>query len=154
MHELNVTSKAFENNGTIPVEYTGHGKDISPPLTLSELAANAKSIAIIMDDTRHPLFKVYNHWVVWNLPVMQEIPANITHGKVIRELGGAIQGVGYGRNKYRGPKPPFGTTHSYQYNVYVLDCLLDLGTNSKKADVMKAMENHILQHGFIVGNYK
>lgn len=152
--EIIVTSNAFTNNGTIPVEYTGHGKDISPPLTLSELSERAKSISIIMDDIKHPLFKIYNHWVIWNIPVMQEIPANIPHGKTIEEFRGAVQGIGYGRHKYRGPKPPFGTTHNYQYTVYVLDSRIEISPTSKKVNLLRVMEDHILQQGHIIGSYK
>ncbi len=150
---LSVTS-VFENNGKIPVKFTGHGKDISPALSLSELSNKARSLAIIMDDIKHPIFHVYNHWTIWNLPVMQKIPENIPHGKKLDDFDGAVQGVGYGRHKYRGPKPPLGTTHKYQYNVYVLDCRLELSSKSKKADLLKAMDNHILQYGFITGEYK
>jgi len=153
-NNLVVTSDAFENGGIIPVDYTGHGKDISPRLVLSDISPNAKSIAVLMDDIKHPLFKIYNHWIIWNLPVMQEIPESIPHGKYLEILGGAMQGTGYGRHKYRGPKPPFGTTHLYQYNVYVLDCRLELDVTAKKADLLKAMEGHVLQHGYLVGKYK
>ncbi|MCL2296471.1 MAG: YbhB/YbcL family Raf kinase inhibitor-like protein [Methanomassiliicoccaceae archaeon] len=145
---------AFENNKTVPVEYTGDGKDISPPFTLSDVSEKAKSIAVTMDDLKHPLFKVYNHWVIWNLPAAQEIPENIPQGEKISELGGAVQGIGYGKHKYRGPKPPFGSTHQYQYTVYVLDCLIDLPPTSKKDDLLRAMKDHILQQGSIIGSYK
>jgi len=151
---LVVTSNAFENNGTIPIDYTGYGKDISPNLILSGVSPEAQTVAVLMDDIKHPLFRVFNHWIIWNLPVMQEIPENMPHGKVLEEYGGAMQGVGYGRHRYRGPKPPFGGTHMYRYNVYILDCRLELKTSAKKKELLKVMENHILQHGFLVGKYK
>jgi len=152
--ELIVTSDVFENNGIIPIKYTGHGEDISPPLHLSALHTDIKSLAIIMDDIKHPLFRVYNHWVIWNLPIMTDIPEGIPHGAVIKEFDNATQGLGYGRHKYRGPKPPLGTRHEYRYTVYVLDSLLELKENSKKADLLKIMESHVLQQGEIVGKYK
>lgn len=147
-------ASVFEYGGKIPVDYTGHGKDISPKLYLSELSDKAKSLAIIMDDIKHPLFKIYNHWTIWNLPVTQEIPENIPYGEVLSDLGGAVQGIGYGRHKYRGPKPPLGTSHKYQYSVYVLDCRLDLKAKTKKAELLQAMDNHILQYGYTIGEYK
>lgn len=152
-NDLTVTSPAFENEAVIPVQYTGRGEDISPELHLSSIDENAKSLAVIMDDMGHPI-PAYNHWVIWNIPVMEIIPRNIPHGAHIAELNGATQGRGYGRNKYRGPKPPFNWSHRYQFNVYALDCLLDLPGSSRKRDVLAAMEGHILQEGCLVGRFR
>lgn len=149
---LTVTSPAFEEGGTIPVRYTGDGEDVSPALTLSELSPNAKSIALVMDDLDFPL-RTYNHWVIWNLPVQEAIPEAIEHGERVESLGGAVQGIGYGRHKYRGPKPPFGT-HQYVYRVFVLDTTLDLSANAGKKDLLKAMEGHVLQYGDLTGQYR
>lgn len=123
MIELKVTTPAFENEGLIPIEYTGYGEDISPELHLSNIDERAKSIAVIMDDMGHPI-PAFNHWVIRNIPVVQVIPACIPHGKTVAELSGAVQGRGYGKHRYRGPKPPFNWSHRYQFNVYTLDCVL------------------------------
>ena len=79
--------------------YTGYGKDVSPTFYLSKLSKEAQSIAIIMDDIKHPLLGTYNHWVIWNLPVICEIPENIAHGEMLNDLGDAVQGIGYGRHR-------------------------------------------------------
>ena len=146
---LTVTSTAFSANGYIPVKYTGYGLDISPPLTMSGISPAAKSLVIIMDDIDHPI-PSYNHWVIWNIPNMSTIPENIPHGDRIAELGGAVQGRGYGKNRYREPKPPFNWSHRYQYKVYALDALLGLPSDSRKKDLPKAMQGHVLQEGFII----
>ena len=151
--QLLVTSPAFENETKIPIQYTGYGEDISPELHISEIDKNAKSLVIIMDDMDHPI-PAYNHWVIWNIPVMQVIPENIPHGSCVEQLGGAIQGRGYGKNKYRGPKPPFNWVHRYQFNVYALDCVLDLPSNTRKRDLLAALQEHILQMGRLVGRYR
>jgi Raf kinase inhibitor-like YbhB/YbcL family protein len=152
-NKLIITSPAFDNGGLIPVKYTGYGDDISPELRLSQINPEAKSMAIIMDDMGHPI-PAYNHWVIWNIPVMRMFPANIPRGAHVSELGGAVQGRGYGKHRYRGPKPPFNWSHRYQFNVYTLDCLLDLRESSKKRNLLAAMEGHILQQGCIVGHYR
>ena len=153
MKDLIVTTPAFEHEGLIPIEYTGYGADISPELNLQNLAENAKSIAIIMNDLGHPIPE-YNHWIVWNIPCTKTIPAKIPHGKTVENLSGAIQGRGYGKHRYRGPKPPFNWSHRYQYNVYTLDCILDLPATSRKRDLLKAMNGHILQQAALVGHYR
>ncbi|MDR1769826.1 MAG: hypothetical protein LBS02_04210 [Hungatella sp.] len=65
-----------------------------------------------------------------------------------------LYSCGYGRNNYRGPKPPFNWPHLYQFNVYALDCLLDLPGKSRKRDVLAAMQGHILQEGCLVGRFR
>lgn len=152
-NELIITSPAFENETKIPVQYTGRGADISPELHLSFINDNAESISIIMDDMGHPI-PAYNHWVIWNIPVMQIIPENIPYGATVASLGGAVQGRGYGRNRYRGPNPPFNWSHRYQFNVYILDCKLSLPSNSRKRDLLEAMSGHILQQGSLVGRFR
>ena len=153
MRELIVKTPAFEHEGLIPKDYTGYGTDISPEIHLNNIHEQAKSIAIIMDDMGH-FIPAYNHWVIWNIPVMQIIPPNIPHGKSVGILSGAIQGRGYGKHRYRGPKPPFNWSHRYQFNIYALDCTLDLPSASKKRDLVKTMDKHILQQAVLVGHYR
>jgi Raf kinase inhibitor-like YbhB/YbcL family protein len=152
-NRLIITSPAFENEAVIPIRYTGRGADISPELQLSHVDDRAESIAIIMDDLGHPIPE-YNHWVIWNIRPMQIIPENIPHGPAVDLLGGAVQGRGYGKNRYRGPKPPFNWSHFYRYSVYVLDCRLDLPSHGRKRDLLKAMSGHILQQGSLVGRFR
>lgn len=153
--DLIVESPAFKNDEYMPVEYTGRGVDISPELRLKNISPKAKSIAIIMDDLDHPI-SGYNHWIIWNIPVQEVIPAKIPAGEVVKALGGATQGRGYGKNVYRGPKPPIfmKSAHRYPFHVYVLDNKLNLKSNAKKKDLLEAMDSHILQHGVIVGKFK
>lgn len=103
---LKVTSNAFKDGQYMPVDYTGFGKDMSPDFRLHKLSKKAVSIAIIMDDLDIPFLPAYNHWLIWNIPAMQEIPEKIPHGPEIPGLGNARQGIAYGKNKYRGPKQP------------------------------------------------
>lgn len=150
--KVTVTSPAFKMNGTIPIEYTGNDEDISPELRLSKLDDEAVSLAVIMDDIDHPLVGVYNHWVIWNLPATESIPAEIPEGEQVAQLNNAVQGIGYGKHRYRGPKPPFGS-HRYKYHVFVLDKKLDLPASAKKKDLLATMEGHMLQYGYLVGEY-
>ena len=153
MKKLIVRTPAFEHEGKIPVEYTGYGPDISPEFNLQDIAKNAKSIAIIMDDLGHPI-PGYNHWVIWNIPLMQTIPANIPHGKTVESLSGAVQGRGYGKHRYRGPYPPLNWSHRYQFCFYTLDCIIDLPAASRKRDLLRAIDGHILQQSVLVGHYR
>ena len=152
--ELVVECIDLKNGETIPLKYTGRGNDVSPEFILKNLSSNGKTIAIILDDIKHHIFGTYNHWVIWNIPAMDIIPGNIPEGKIVPNLGNAMQGIGYGRYKYRGPKPPKGTRHKYQYNIYVLDFELSIKNNSRKRQLFQSMEGHIIQYGFINGYFE
>lgn len=150
--ELNVTSDAFTDGGRIPVKYTGKGEDISPGFKLSPISENAKSIAIIMEDLDLPMMGTLTHWVIWNLPAQDFIPENIPYTETVPSLGNAIQGIAYGKHRYRGPNPPAGT-HRYQFDLYVLDKKLDLMGKAGKDELLHAMKGHILQYGYITGRF-
>lgn len=151
---LQVTSTAFENDGYIPIKYTGKGENISPPLKLDTITSEAKTIAIIMDDLDHPL-GTFNHWVIWNIPAeLSNIPEGIPREVIVPSLGEAIQGKSRygGKHWYRGPLPPFGT-HKYIFKAYVLDRVLNLNSNANKAELLEAMRDHILQYGTLTGKF-
>lgn len=153
---LQVTSPSFKNNGAIPKKHTGFGDDISPAFQLADLAPEAVSIAIIMDDLDIPMTKAFNHWLIWNIPSSQTIPEHIPYGSVVPSLGNARQGIGYGRNRYRGPKQPVfvRNMHRYIFRFYVLDCFLELDSGAKKTELLKAMDEHIIQQGSFTGTYQ
>lgn len=153
MNGFVVKTPAFENEGLIPKEYTGYGDDISPELHLTGIDEAAKSIVIIMDDMGHPV-PDYNHWIIWNIPVMPVIPAHIPHGKTVETLSNAVQGRGYGKHRYRGPKPPFNWSHGYRFRVFTIDCMLDLPGTSRKPALLKAMDGHVLQQAELIGHYR
>lgn len=141
---LIIKSPAFENDGYIPEKYSCEGININPPLTIKNIPANAKSIALIMDDPDAPK-GTFDHWIVWNIKPVESINENSAPG---------TQGLnGKKENKYTGPCPPSGI-HHYHFKVYALDTLLDLPENSDKAALRKAMESHILAEGELVGLYE
>lgn len=152
--EVKITSPDFENNGRMMKSNTGRGEDVSPELHIEGLTSDAVSIAVIMDDLNHPI-KNYNHWVIWNISPISTISRSIPAGDFVSTegLGMVVQGIGYGRHRYRGPKPPwfFKKPHKYLFKLYVLDCKLDIDANSKKKDLLQAMDGHVIQYGEITG---
>ena len=68
----------------------------------------------------------------------------------------ACQGIGWGKNCYRGPKPPFflKKAHRYVFHVYALDTELTLSGNSKKKELMDAMQGHVVAETELTGLYK
>jgi phosphatidylethanolamine-binding protein (PEBP) family uncharacterized protein len=49
--------------------------------------------------------------------------------------------------------PPGSGTHRYFFKVYALDTKLALGKDATKAELLKAMEGHILGQGELHGTY-
>jgi Raf kinase inhibitor-like YbhB/YbcL family protein len=142
---LQVTSSAFQHGAMIPRTYTCDGSDISPPLSWRGVPAGAKSIALIMDDPDAPR-GIWVHWVLFNIP-----PGTTGLGEGMD--GGAQQGSNsWRRTGYGGPCPP-GGTHRYYFKVYALDILLTLETGVTKAQLLKAMDGHVLAEGQLMGRY-
>lgn len=153
MKKFVVSSPCFENGGLIPVEHTGYGADQSPELVLEGLRDDAKFLAITLDDLGHPI-PAYNHWIIWNLPAMSVVPGGIPHGKQVASLDNAVQGCGYGKNCYKGPKPPFHCSHVYRFRVFALDCMLDLPSTTRKRKLLAAIQGHILQQAELMGHFR
>lgn len=145
MEQLIFSLPDFRNGNKFPIEYTGRGEDLSPEIVIDNLADDAKTLAVTLEDISHPI-KDFTHWVIWNIPVASTIEKAIPKGKYVLDIG-ATQGVAYGMHKYAGPKPPRGKTHTYRITVYSLDCSIDLSASKRKKHYLKKAENHILQKG-------
>jgi Raf kinase inhibitor-like YbhB/YbcL family protein len=150
--EIQVSSTAFEEGGMIPAQYTCDGADISPPLSWQSVPEGTRSIALISDDPDAPM-GTFVHWVLYDLPAdMRELQENVPDAKTLPN--GAKQGAnGFGRIGYGGPCPPSGT-HRYFFKIYTLDAATNLAPGQKKAQLLKAMEGHILAQGQIMGKYR
>jgi len=136
----------------IPARYTADGQDISPPLKIEGVPAEAKSIAMISDDPDAPV-GTWVHWVVWNLsPEKTEIPEAMPSAGQLPD--GTRQGTtDFGRTGYGGPAPPSGT-HRYYFKVYALDTMLQLRAGATKSELETAMRGHILAESQLMGRYQ
>jgi Raf kinase inhibitor-like YbhB/YbcL family protein len=150
-------SPAFEANGRIPSTYTCDGEDISPELRWDGVPEEALSLVLIMDDPDAPR-GTFVHWVLYDIPTEVEfLPENFIEYSLSNRFGSRIPSVGgYGKNDfgtffYRGPCPPSGT-HRYVFKLYALDTFLGTAGGSK-ADVVKAMDEHIVGFGEVTGTY-
>jgi hypothetical protein len=152
MMEIKITSPAFAEGGMIPAKYTCDGADVSPPLQWDAAPKGTKSIALISDDPDAPV-GTWVHWVLFNLPAdVKELAENVPPDKTLPN--GAKQGTNdFRRIGYGGPCPP-GGTHRYFFKLYALDTQLDLQPGADKDQLLKAMKDHILAQGQLIGKYK
>jgi len=150
---FHVKSSAFTDGGFIPEKYTCDGEDISPPLSWTLLPPNTKSIAIICDDPDAP-GGTWVHWVLYGLaPNAPGLPEGISNRKVLPN--GTKQGVNdFHKIGYGGPCPPKGAPHRYFFKVYALDEMIALDTGVSKKELLKAIEQHIIAKGQLMGKYK
>ncbi len=144
----------MKNGEKFPIEYTGRGKDHSPEFIIKNLSPRAKTLAIILEDIKHPIFKDFTHWLIFNIPAREKIDGAIPEGKIVSDLGNARQGIGYGLYRYAGPKPPKGRQHLYRFTIYALDREIDLTGIPTKSRFMKIARKHMIQQGSIVGKYE
>ena len=150
MEEFSISSGAFSQGDTIPVEYTCDGSDISPPLVFSEIPDSAKSIALIVDDPDAP-GGTWVHWVIYNMPVGRELAKGVPIAGTLPD--GSRQGTSdFGKAGYGGPCPPSGT-HRYYFKAYVLDIVLDIQSGASKAELENAMQGHVLAKAELIGKY-
>ena len=143
---MQISSPAFDNNGSIPVKYTCNGEDINPPLVIAEVPEEAQSLVLIVDDPDAPVGN-WTHWLMWNIdPSTAEIAENSVSD-------GAVQGTNsWGRNDYGGPCPPSGT-HRYFFKLYALDTKLDLASSADQSDLEKTIEGHSIASAELMGAY-
>ena len=148
---ITITSTVFTEGGMIPQDYTCDGEDISPPLTWSSVPDGTKSLALICDDPDAPM-GTWVHWVLFDIPAhIMELPTKIPPEKIIQN--GAKHGMNdFRKLGYGGPCPP-GGTHRYYFKLYALDTEINLEAGITKAQLLKAMEGHILAEGQLMGRY-
>ena len=157
---LTITSATLKANETIPKDHTADGKNVSPAIMWSGAPATTKQFALTLDDPDAQFGgQNFVHWVVYKIPAAAKgLPAELPMDAALAtpaEIAGTIQGLsGFRRPGYRGPAPPPGKPHHYTFTVYALDADLPLAEGLTKADLMKAMEGHIVGQGSLVAIYE
>jgi Raf kinase inhibitor-like YbhB/YbcL family protein len=153
---IQLTSAAFEANQPLARRYTGEGEDLSPPLAWANLPPGTKELALICDDPDAPRKDPWVHWVLAGIPAgTASLGDGVSSYKANRKAPGMVEGkTDWGTSGYQGPMPPPGKPHRYFFRVYALDAKLALSGEPTKADLLQAMEGHVLALGELVGTYQ
>ena len=151
--KIQLTSAAFADGQPIPVKYTADALDISPPLAWVNAPAGTKSFTLITEDPDAPA-GTWVHWAIYDLP-----PTTVSLAedqfKVAQFKNGAKQGLNdFKKTGYNGPAPPPGKAHRYVFKLYALDAMTGLTPGTTKADLLKAMDGHLLGEGKLMGTYQ
>lgn len=151
---FHLTSTAFEHGGAIPARHTCDGSDVSPPLAWSGVPANAKSLALIVDDPDAPdpaaPRMTWVHWVVYNLPPTAD---GLPEGAQALPAGARDGLNDWKRTGYGGPCPPVGR-HRYFHKLYALDTVLPDLRHPTKAQLEARMKGHVVAQAELVGTYR
>ena len=153
---LSLSSPAFAAGQSIPKKYTCEGGDLSPPLAWTGVPANARSLAVIVDDPDAPDPKapqrVWVHWVIYNILPATTALAEAASGRNIP--AGAAEGMNdWTRSGYGGPCPPIGR-HRYFFKLYALDAMLPARQPLTKSALEAAMKGHVLAQAELMGTYQ
>jgi Raf kinase inhibitor-like YbhB/YbcL family protein len=147
-----LTSPAFANESSIPIEFTCGGENINPPLNIENVPEGTLSLALIMEDPDAASLPwvgfVFLHWVVWNIdPKTTAIEKNST------PLGAVVGVNHFHENNYGGPCPPAFRDHRYFFTLYTLTIELNLKSDCSKGHLLDAMEGHIIDQVLLIGIY-
>jgi Raf kinase inhibitor-like YbhB/YbcL family protein len=153
---MKLTSPAFSNGSQIPTEFTGDGKDVSPPLAWEGAPANTQEFVLVCDDPDAPTPQPWVHWVLYAIPAgTQSLPEGVS-------LSANLPGI-EGRNSwktgrsigYRGPAPPAGHgLHHYHFRLFALDATLGLPPQLDKDALLRSAKGHVLADAEIVATYE
>jgi Raf kinase inhibitor-like YbhB/YbcL family protein len=155
---LTLTTAAFDDGAVIPNKYTqSDANPVSPKLEWTNVPAGVVSFALIMHDPdTAPQKKVEDilHWMAFNIPgtatgLPEGVPATaaLPDGTVqAKNFRGAVGFMGPGA----GAAGPY---HHYTWELFALDAKLDLGPDATRADVLKAMDGHVLAKAALTGRF-
>ena len=166
---MTLTVSGFADGGQIPVKFSqaapgvAPGEGLSPAISWTNVPAGTQSFVLNMRDmdvARNKTTDDQAHWIVWNLPATATgLPEGVPKGAQL--ANGAYQLSATGQ-MYRGPGAPAnGPQHHYMFELFALDSKLDVAPATgndaafeSRANVMKAMQGHILGKAVYGGLFK
>jgi hypothetical protein len=150
---VTVESPTMKSGEMMPRDYTPDGRNISPPLTWRNVPAGTREFAVLCEDYDAGNPPPFVHWVIYRIPgtatgVPEGVPID-TRVAMPASIAGAVQGAsGFQRRAmYRGPAPPAGRPHVYHFVVYALDAALDLAPGLTRAELLEAIDGHVIGKG-------
>jgi Raf kinase inhibitor-like YbhB/YbcL family protein len=155
--KFKLMSSAYAEGSMIPTQFScADPNAASPALSWTNPPASTASFAVIFHDTdAAPMKGVMDvtHWIFWGVPASStSVAAGV---KPDSSPDGIMQGVNIRKvNGYQPPCPPPGATpHHYIFEIYALDAKLDLAAGSPRADLLKAMDGHVIGKSTYVGMF-
>jgi Raf kinase inhibitor-like YbhB/YbcL family protein len=154
---MSVDSSAFWNGGAIPPFDSAstmgcRGRNISPPLRITGVPPDARSLAVTLVDSDAPVKAGFVHWVAYGIdPRTPSLVSGFGSkpGPYVRGHNDA------GTDEYFGPCPPPGDPpHHYTFSIYAL--ALDparLPAGLTRAQLLHAIAAHTLAVATLTGTF-
>jgi hypothetical protein len=153
---MEVASSAFSENGLIPAEHAGlgdcGGKNVSLPVTWTNLPAKAKSVAVLLWDPDGASGLGVSHWVAYNIAAERgQLKSGEAQAGADFSMGPNVSGAA----AYRGMCPPVGDRpHHYTLTVVASDLPPGaLAAGLGRDALLAALKGHALGGQSLVGRY-
>ena len=156
---LTLTSPDIEDGGIIADKYTSKAgaNTVTPKLQWANVPPGTESFVLLLHDPDVSMQKKMDdvtHWMVFNIPgTARELAGGLSADAKLPDgtiqIKNTAQRVGY-----LGPGAgAAGPYHHYTFELFALDSKLDLTEAASRADVVKAMDGHILAKGILAGRF-
>jgi Raf kinase inhibitor-like YbhB/YbcL family protein len=155
-----LTIPAWPDGDPIPVKFTQAGEQVSPEMRWTNAPKGTVTFLLHMldpDVARNKTTDTQVHWLMWNIPgTATGLPEGVPKGATLPDGSQQISASG---PVYRGPgAPATGPQHHYTFEIYALDTKLDVVATADafetRANVMKAVQGHILGKAVYVGLFR
>ena len=154
-----ITSAGFDDGGVIPDRFTGPTPTSfqnSPPLAWTNAPEGTASFVLLLHDLdgsiNHRTDDI-THWLIYNIPgTARSLSEGIS--PVAQLSDGSVQAPNQRKTPgYLGPGAR-GSYHHYAFELYALDTKLNLAVDAPRAQVLDAMQGHILGKAVLMAKYE
>ncbi|MDN3646342.1 YbhB/YbcL family Raf kinase inhibitor-like protein [Pontixanthobacter aestiaquae] len=146
---FSLSSPAFEHGEELDPCFTADEEDaVAPPLEWNAPPPGAQEIVILVEDADAGGDTPTCHWTVWGLPGQKGM---LLEGETPPRVGKNSQ-----RNsEWQLPAPPMDDdAHIYVFQIFALDLPMVLMPGASRAELVKAMEGHVVAAAVLTGTYK
>jgi Raf kinase inhibitor-like YbhB/YbcL family protein len=153
---IRLESSAFEDGGAIPARFTADGPGLSPPLSIGDVPAGARSLVLIAEDPDAPSPEPFVQLLSFDLPPqIEDIPEGLFRSPGHEGLEEDLGRNSFHKAAYLPPDPPNGHgPHLYVFQVFALNRPLSFEHPPSRKAVVEAMQGHVLAKGLLVGTYE
>jgi|SRR5581483_4580744 len=157
---LTITASEFSDGSVIPAKFTRTVQTpVSPKLEWKNILPNAVSFTLIVHDpdtSRNKTTEDVLHWMIVNLPAdAREIAEGVGTSGTVKLPNGAMQMKNRtGTPGYAAMAAGTGPYHHYLFELYELDTKLDVSADVTRAEVLKAMDGHVIERASMFGRFR
>ena len=148
--KVRVVVPALDTDASLPLPYSGYGKNIAPAVGWSGAPPGVRAWALMVEDPDGGPPTPVIHWLAWNIPAaLDGLPRGMHNEAEPKRFPGLRQGVNsHGGLGWTGPHPPVGDPpHHYHVEVFALDRPLKLKGGADREALIRALKGRVLARG-------